>query len=158
MNNFEINPFEKFNKEWALVTAGNKEKFNAMTISWGSMGTLWHKNIVTIYIRPDRYTYEFLKDNDNFTVSFYDEKYRDELTFFGRNSGKNVDKVKETNFTPIITDDYITFKEAKETIVLKKLYMQQMDKSKFNENILKCYPNDAEAHYVIIGEVVNYIK
>lgn len=31
-----INPFDKFNKEWALVTAGNKDKFNSMTISWGS--------------------------------------------------------------------------------------------------------------------------
>ena len=70
----------------------------------------------------------------------------------------DIDKVKETKFTPIITDDYITFKEAKETIVLKKIYIQQMDKNKFNDDILKCYPDGAEAHYIIIGEVINYIK
>ena len=74
MENYNVNPFEKFNKEWALVTAGTKDKFNSMTISWGSMGTLWFKDIVTIYIRPDRYTFKFLEENDTFTVSFYDEK------------------------------------------------------------------------------------
>ena len=56
-----INPFEKFNSEWALVTAGTKDKFNSMTISWGSFGTLWFKKVITIYIRPDRYTFKFLE-------------------------------------------------------------------------------------------------
>ena len=42
---FKVNPFEKFNNEWALVTAGSRDKFNSMTISWGSMGTLWFKSI-----------------------------------------------------------------------------------------------------------------
>ena len=72
----KINPFDKFNKEWALVTAGNRDKFNSMTISWGSMGTLWFKNVVSIYIRPDRYTFEFLNNSDYFTLSFFDERYR----------------------------------------------------------------------------------
>ena len=31
----KIDPFERFNKDWALVTAGTPEHFNGMTISWG---------------------------------------------------------------------------------------------------------------------------
>lgn len=31
----DINPFTKLSKEWALVTAGDKEKSNTMTVSWG---------------------------------------------------------------------------------------------------------------------------
>ena len=73
----KINPFEKFNNEWALVTAGTKDNFNSMTISWGSFGTLWFKKVITIYIRPDRYTFKFLEENDTFTISFYDEEYKD---------------------------------------------------------------------------------
>jgi len=149
-----INPFEKFNSEWALVTAGTKDKFNSMTISWGSFGTLWFKKVITIYIRPDRYTFKFLEENDTFTISFYDEKYRNELTTFGRTSGRDIDKVLETGFTPVILDNGITYKEAKETIVLKKIYMQQLDKSKFNEDILKCYTPGAPGHYMIIGEII----
>lgn len=152
--NYVMNPFEKFNKQWALVTAGNKEKFNSMTISWGSMGTLWFKNIVTIYVRPDRYTFSFLEDCDYFTLSFYDEKYRNELTMFGRNSGRDIDKVSVSGFNPVFLDNGVTYKEASETIILKKIYMQQFDKDSFNSDILNCYTNDAPAHYMIIGEIV----
>ena len=34
----EINPFEKIGKDWMLVTAGNEEKANTMTASWGALG------------------------------------------------------------------------------------------------------------------------
>ncbi len=157
MKSFIINPFEKFNKEWALVTSGKKESFNSMTISWGTIGTLWHKSIVIIFVRPDRYTFKFLKDCDTFTVSFYDEKYRNELSLFGRTSGKDVDKVKESGFTPVFLDNSITYKEANQTIVLKKIYMEQMDKTKYNEDALKCYKENDPAHYMIIGQVLDIL-
>lgn len=70
------NPFEKFNSQWALVTARKDDKFNSMTISWGSMGTIWHKSIITLYIRPERFTFSFLEKDDYFTVSFFKEEYK----------------------------------------------------------------------------------
>ena len=157
MKEYNVNPFEIFNEQWAIVTAGTKDNYNSMTISWGSMGTLWHKNIVTIYIRPDRYTFKFLEDNDIFTLSFYDEEYRNELSIFGRTSGRDVDKVKESGFTPEILDNGITYKEAKQTIVLKKIYIEQMNKELFDKDALECYKDNAPAHYMIIGEIVNIV-
>ena len=149
-----INPFDKFNKEWALVTAGDKNSFNSMTISWGSMGTLWHKDIITIYIRPDRYTFDFLKNSDTFTISFYDEKYRDILTMFGRCSGRDINKVERSGFNPVFMDDGITYSEANDTIVVKKIYLEHLNKVLFSEEILSCYKDDGPAHYMIIGEVI----
>ena len=32
----QVDPFTKFEKDWALLTAGTKEHFNSMTIGWGS--------------------------------------------------------------------------------------------------------------------------
>lgn len=61
MKELKIDPFTKFDKQFALVTAGTKEKFNSMTISWGMLGTVWNEKAATIYIRPSRYTMEFLK-------------------------------------------------------------------------------------------------
>ena len=124
-----INPFEKFNKQWALVTAGNKDHFNSMTISWGSMGTIWGKDIITIYVRPERYTFEFLEKYDNFTISFYEEKYRNCLNIMGNLSGRDVDKVKEADLTPIEIENAITYKQASQTYLCKKLYLQQLDKN-----------------------------
>lgn len=43
MNITDFSPkvFELFNKHWALLTAGEGERANPMTISWGSLGTIW---------------------------------------------------------------------------------------------------------------------
>lgn len=55
MEKVSTNPFTKFSKDWALVTAGTKEKFNSMTIAWGGMGTLWRVPVLQIFIRPNRF-------------------------------------------------------------------------------------------------------
>ena len=60
------NFFEAIGKEWMLVTAGTKEKFNTMTASWGGIGWLWNKPVAFVFIRPERYTYEFVEKNDYF--------------------------------------------------------------------------------------------
>ena len=52
----ECSPFDKIGKEWMLVTAGNEEKVNTMTASWGGMGVMWGKNAAFIVIRQSRYT------------------------------------------------------------------------------------------------------
>ena len=54
----KFNPFTKIGKEWMLVTAGNEEGHNTMTASWGGVGVMWGKNVVSVYIRPQRYTQE----------------------------------------------------------------------------------------------------
>ncbi len=40
---FNTDIFAQFDKKWALLCAGTKDHHNAMTISWGGMGTLWNK-------------------------------------------------------------------------------------------------------------------
>ena len=42
-------------KQWALVTAGDKDGYNTMTVSWGAVGELWGVDTATVYIRPQRY-------------------------------------------------------------------------------------------------------
>lgn len=50
----DMNPFTKIGKEWALLTAGNKQESNTMTISWGGVGVLWGKNVVYVLsVIPD---------------------------------------------------------------------------------------------------------
>ena len=51
LRDFKLAPLYTLDKEWALVTVGDKNKYNTMTVSWGGLGTLWHKPVVTIYIR-----------------------------------------------------------------------------------------------------------
>ncbi|MCF0151399.1 MAG: flavin reductase, partial [Firmicutes bacterium] len=125
--NYECNPFEKFHTQWALVTAGTKESFNTMTIAWGSMGTLWNKPVITVYIRPDRHTCNFIKEQETFTVSFYNEEHRPALRQLGTLSGRDCDKVAQVGFEPEFLEDGITFRQASETFVCKKIYAQQLN-------------------------------
>ena len=150
----KFNPFDKFNKDWALVTAGNSESFNSMTISWGSMGTIWGKDIITIYIRPERYTFDFLNTNEYFTVSFYDKKYRDALNIMGTVSGRDTDKVKQSNLTPLFLNESVTYEQASETYLCRKIYMKQMQYEDLPDFAKNIYEGGKQLHYIIIGEVV----
>lgn len=62
--------FDLIGKDWALVTSGNSDKFNTMTISWGGAGIMWGKPVAFTFIRPQRYTFEFIENNGYYTMSF----------------------------------------------------------------------------------------
>lgn len=122
-----MNPFTKIGKEWLLITAGNEEKCNTMTASWGAMGVMWGKNAVTVYIRPQRYTKEFVDREDAFTISVLGEKYRKALNYCGKVSGKNADnKIKEAGLTPYFTDGTAGIEEADMIMVCKKMYHDEI--------------------------------
>ncbi len=70
ISDLSINPFELIGAEWGLVTAGDATGFNTMTVSWGGMGVIWGKNVVTIYVRPQRYTKRFIDATGRFTLRF----------------------------------------------------------------------------------------
>ena len=86
--NIDKNVIKLIGQDWMLVTAGDQEKFNMMTASWGSMGYLWNKPVVMVFVRPQRYTFEFTEKKDEFTLSFFDEKYRHALNVCGSVSGR----------------------------------------------------------------------
>jgi len=158
LENFNLAPFHLLDKEWALLTAGDRENFNSMTISWGGMGTLWGKPVVTVYVKPIRYTYEFMENSEYFTISFYDETYKKDLGIMGSKSGRNVDKVAQTDLTPEFLDKGISYQEAKLTIVCKKIYFQDLDRShiqNISQNELDRYYKTEPIHRMYIGEVVD---
>ena len=92
------NVFSLIGDQWMLITAGTPEHCNTMTASWGSLGVLWGKNVATIYIRPQRYTYEFVERSDFFTLAFFGREYHKALALCGAKSGREVDKAKACGF------------------------------------------------------------
>lgn len=162
LKNFNLAPLYAIDQEWAVLTAGQKEKFNAMTISWGGLGTIWNKPVVTVYVKPIRYTYEFMESNEYFTISFYDKEYREDLAILGSKSGRDLDKVALTKLTPDFLKNTTSFKEAKLTIVCKKIYFQDLDINNIDINSIPRSEVDRfyrtePAHRMYIGEVVDII-
>lgn len=154
----DINPFRSIGSDWCLITSGNKDSFNTMTASWGGMGIMWNKNVATIVIRPQRYTMEFLKKNDTFTISFFDEKDKGILKYCGANSGRNVDKVAGTGLIPFEIDNAVSFQQAKTVLVCRKLYAQSLDPDCFiDKSLLSNYANN-DYHVAIVGEILQAIN
>ena len=158
MKDFITKSFNIFDKEWALVTAGNLDNYNTMTISWGGLGTLWNKPVATVYVKPIRHTHDFLDSNEYFTVSFFDEKNKKDLGVLGTLSGRDGDKVAKTSLTPVSVGDSISFKEAKLTLLCKKIYRQDMITDAMPQFAVDTYYTDEEPHTIFIGEVVDIIE
>ena len=154
----KIQPFEKFHKEWALVSAGNVEDFNTMTVSWGTMGTLWNKSIVTVFVKPIRYTYNYLNDNEYFTVSFFNEEYKKDLAILGSKSKRDCDKMSLTKLHAKDMDGNIDFEEENCTILCKKIYYQDLDLSQIPEDAVQKYYLEEAPHRMYIGVVVKIIE
>lgn len=154
LNELQFNPFTKIGSQWMLITAGDENGYNTMTASWGGMGVLWGKNVVTTYIRPQRYTKKFVDENDTFTLSFYGEEYRNALNICGTKSGRDCDKVSEAGLTPYFVDGTSAFEEAELIFVCKKIYEDHMPPENFvaKENDAKWYPNK-DYHTMYIAEV-----
>ncbi len=147
------NPFKMIGKDWLLITAGTEDKYNTMTASWGQIGVLWHKNVATIYIRPQRYTKEFVDANDVFTLSVLPEEYRPALQFCGTKSGRDYDKAKETGLTPVSVDGSVAFSQARLVLVCKKLYEDTIKPENFIDKSIDSNYSLKDYHTMYIAEI-----
>lgn len=148
------NVFDLIGKKWMLVAAGRAEKFNMMTASWGGLGVIWGKPAAFVFIRPQRYTLEFVNREERFSLNFFDEEWRGALNFCGSKSGRNHDKAKETGLTPVADGSAVWFEQAKIVLVCKKLYTAQFDPAGFLDPTVDRanYPG-GDYHHVFVGAI-----
>lgn len=160
-NQLTENFFETFSNEWMLITAGDKEQFNTMTANWGGIGYLWNKPVVFIFVRPERYTFEFTEKSDYFTISFLGEENKDIHKICGSKSGRDIDKVTETGLVPRFTElGNVVFEQGRLTLECKKLYTDTIKKEGFMDSELfeKWYTVKGNPHVMYVAEIVNAWK
>lgn len=161
LSEINVNPFELFKKGNILLTAGDLNNRNSMTIGWGTIGYLFRKNVVIIYVKESRYTKHLMDESEYFSISFLSDKYKKELAIMGTKSGKDIDKYKETNLHLVydidkkvsyIKESYLVFK-------LKKISDLKFDYDHiYDQDIVKNYYSGSEEnnfHTMYIGEIVS---
>ena len=142
--------------EWMLVGAGNEQGFNMMTASWGGMGEMWGKDVAVTVVRPQRYTYRFLEQNETFSLSFFGDN-RAVHAVCGKQSGRNIDKAAAAGLTPSFTDGTVVFNEARLTVICRKIYVNDIDPDAFvDRSLLGNYP-DGDYHRAYVGEIVKVL-
>ena len=154
VSELKINPFTMIDKEWLLITAGSKEKCNTMTASWGTLGELWGSYVSTVFIRPSRYTLEFVEQENFYSLCVFDEAYRKALSYCGSHSGRDGDKIGAAGLTPVYDEAAPYFAEAKLVFICRKLYGQKLDPACFTDPSLdaKNYPKK-DYHKMFVGAV-----
>lgn len=153
------NPFKLINKDWGLVTVDTGEKVNMMTISWGGVGIMWNKTVAFTFIRPQRYTFDFLNRDEYYAISFLPDEYRKQLQICGTKSGRDTDKVKECNLTPITNEQAPYFEESKLVLICRKMYAQNLNaESAVDQAVLGSYAEDgSDYHRMYISEIVKVL-
>ena len=154
------NVFKLLDKDWMLITAGRMDHYNTMTASWGHMGIMWNLPVAMAWIRPQRYTFEFVEQYSDFTLSFFSEEHRKALQFCGSRSGRDHNKAAETGLTPLATEaGNVFFQEARLVMECRKIYSDDLKKEKF------ILPEVAQKHYAkgdfhrfYMGEIVNVLS
>ncbi len=152
------NPFRLIGADWMLITAGTKDSFNTMTGAWGGLGVAWDKRIAMCLVRPTRYTYEFMERSWSFSLSFFDEEYRDALTYCGTASGRDVNKVAEAGLTPVFSEDTIHFAEARLVIECRKIYYQDIQPQNFLVPDMDSFYPKKDYHRMYVGEIMRCLS
>ena len=159
-DSFEINPFTYF-LDAPILAAGDKDSYNAMTIGWGGMGTLWGRNrpVVTVYVAPKRFTHQFMEKSRYFTVMQFSDI--NVVQYMGKHSGRDGDKAKALGLHVAYTKNGTPyFKEADAVIECEVMYAAPFEEKNFRNDVpKKTYSNfPAGIHSMYIGEVVSAWK
>ncbi len=131
------NPIDIIGREWMLVSSGTPERFNTMTASWGGVGYLWNRPVATIFVRPERYTYEFIERTGRFTLSFLGEEHKAVHKITGSKSGRDTDKIAEAGLHPVFTETGgILYEETRLGLKCEVLYADTIEAECFADPAL----------------------
>jgi flavin reductase (DIM6/NTAB) family NADH-FMN oxidoreductase RutF len=158
IQDLDLNILHQFDKRWFLLTCGDFEtgKFNTMTISWGSLGTVWDKPFAQVFVRPTRYTFEFMNTYDSFTLCGFEKSHKSALDLIGSKSGREGNKIADAGLTPSKAASVKSpiFKEAELVLECRKMYWQDLDPTQFLfPELQRKYPKK-DYHRVFYGEVL----
>lgn len=145
----------------AVLTSGDSSIYNSMTTGWGAFGTYFQKPCNFLFIRANRYTLEFIKESQSYTVSYFDTIYFDQVLHFGKISGRNSDKMGTHKLHSVFTPSLLpTYKEAKIIIECKLMQISTVSPDDFYYDECKKFINESfeeanDYHKIVVGEIIN---
>jgi len=153
--------FKLVGSDYTVITSGDALDFNSMVASWGGWGLLFNKPTTWCFLRANRYTLEYIKKTHTYTMTYFDEPYKEQVLFFGSKTGKGTDKMKESSLTSVATPSgNMSYKEAKLIIECKLTEITTVSPDDFftqegTDFVTEAYKEAKEYHKLVFGEIVN---
>lgn len=151
--------FTLVGEDFGILTAGTPEKFNSMVTSWGGWGIVFGNPGVFHFLRSNRYTLELMREQQAYTLSFFDSEYRGDIMLFGTSSGRDSDKMKETALTGVQTPDGLpAYKEANIILECSLAEVTTVSPDDFYNDEDRQFVVDAQAetgdwHKLVLGRI-----
>ena len=164
-----LNPYTLFGHDWAALTVKNRDSslgYNSMAIAWGEMGALWRREkapdyvpIVSVFVRPQRFTKGLIDREAMFSLSFLKDEHKKALKHIGVYSGRDDDRKIETAGLSLVESDGTAYiAGAKLVFICNKIYADDIEESCFKDRAIveSTYPN-RDFHTQYIGEIVRVL-
>jgi len=152
--------FTLVSKDFVVLTAGNPSHFNSMVAGWGGWGILFSKPAVFSFLRSNRYTLELMRKEQRYTMTFFDDEFKEDILKFGMSSGRDSDeKMRNTKLSTVQTPDgNMAYKEAKLIIECKLIEVTTVSPDDFytaegRKFIEDAYAETNDYHKMVFGEI-----
>ncbi len=145
---------DKLNNGGALLIAGTSP--NPMTIGWATLGQIWGKKIMTILVRPTRYTFGIMEQAKGFAVCILPDSFQNELQFCGTHSGRDIDKISACRFTmhPCFEIETQFIENSLFHFECRIVHKHPLDAGTLNPEIISKYYPIWDFHMVYYGEIL----
>ena len=151
------NPIDLFG-EGAVTMVKKGNGANPMTIGWGSLGVLWRKPCMSVYIHKTRYSKELFDAADRFAVCFFGPEHKEELSYFGTASGRDEDKAANCPLTLKEEDGFFYFEEAELVVFCKKMGQSDFYIEKIEPEPILAWYSKSGVHSIYCGEIVKVLR
>ncbi len=147
-----------------VITAGGASQYNSQMANWQVLSNYFMQPIPTTLclLGASRYTLEFIRTEQSYTMSFFPDEYKNEAMKFGSRSGRNSDKMKETKLTHVLTPSgNPTYKEANVVIESHLFEITTVNPDDFYTEDGKKFvvdgakDNNGDYHKLVFGRITN---
>ncbi len=133
---------------------------NPMTIGWGTLGYIWNRPVMTVLVRPVRYSFELMERSEDFSVCILPADRKQELAFCGTRSGRDMDKNEKCGFNILpgirIKTGYIDISTMH--FECRIVHKHRLDPTTLDPEIVgRNYPKK-DFHMVYYGEILGIFK
>jgi flavin reductase (DIM6/NTAB) family NADH-FMN oxidoreductase RutF len=133
---------------------------NPMTIGWGTIGIVWRQPMFMVLVRPSRYSFQLMEEGGAFTVNVPQAGLKEQVTFCGTHSGRDINKAEQCGFT--LQQGYtgvIPFiKECSLHYECKIVHKNKIRQDNLLPEIQKQFYADGDYHTLYYGKILGVYK
>jgi flavin reductase (DIM6/NTAB) family NADH-FMN oxidoreductase RutF len=149
---------DKLDGDGILLVAGDPP--NPMTIGWGTIGHIWHRQIMTVLVRPTRYTYGLMEAAKDFSVCVLPDGMGNALGLCGTRSGRDTDKISACHFNleKGLRSEAYYIRESELHIECRIVHKHRIDAALLDPSIVNRFYPLRDFHMVYYGEVLGVYR